>query len=126
MNINLKLKFKSFFKHKYILFILYILKNTLPILFSLIVLWTTNSELYTTIFAIPVIILTLYLDYHKKEILLFFVGVIFGFILELGSDLILQLQFWENASLFGIPYWLPLFWGLCFIIIRRIGNKIVE
>ena len=48
-----------------------------------------------------------------------------GLIFELGGDAIYKLQSWSEGSLFGIPSWLPLFWGLGFVFIRRFGNAVL-
>ena len=34
-------------------------------------------------------------------------------------------QFWANTSWLDVPLWLPLAWGMGFIIIRRLGDIIV-
>lgn len=63
---------------------------------------------------------------EKGEIALFFVGLSMGLIIEVGLGLIARTQHWEYASLFGVPYWLPLIWGYGFVIMRRVGNVIVD
>lgn len=60
------------------------------------------------------------------EVQLFIFGVAMALIIELGLGLIARSQHWDHASLFGIPYWLPLIWGYGFVVMRRIGNLIVE
>jgi hypothetical protein len=56
---------------------------------------------------------------------MFITGLIFGLFIELFLGLIIRTQFWENASFFGIPYWLPIVWGYGFIVIYKIGDFIV-
>src|SRR5262249_60335465 len=51
----------------------------------------------------------------KGERLLFGVGLIFGVVAELILANIDRAQHWDNASLFGVPLWLPVIWGLSFI-----------
>ena len=63
--------------------------------------------------------------YYRGEVLLFVVGTLFGVVFELGGDAIYKLQYWSQGSFFGIPAWLPLFWGLGFVFIRRFGNALI-
>jgi len=63
--------------------------------------------------------------YYRGEALLFGVGTVFGLVFELGGDAIYKLQYWSQGSLFGIPAWLPFFWGLGFVFIRRFGNALI-
>lgn len=59
------------------------------------------------------------------EAQLFAFGVLMALIIELGLGLVARSQHWSHASLFGIPYWLPLIWGYGFVVMRRVGNLIV-
>jgi len=85
-----------------------------------------RNELISTAILLACIIITFSVGRHKREWLLFIVGTALGILFEIGGDLVYKLQYWEEASLFGIPYWLPLLWGFGFIIIYRIGAMIVE
>lgn len=62
----------------------------------------------------------------RGELILFAIGVSLGLIIEVGLGLVSRSQHWENASLFGVPYWLPVIWGYGFVAMRRIGNIVVE
>jgi hypothetical protein len=62
---------------------------------------------------------------EKGEVMLYFVGFATGLIIEVGLGLIARTQYWEYASFFGVPYWLPFIWGYGFVIMRRVGNSIV-
>jgi len=97
-----------------------------PLFFVLIVFFFTQNELYVTLWVIILIVLTFYIKYYKNEWKVFLFGTITGFLFEIGGDLIYKAQYWENASLLGIPVWLPLMWGYGFIFIRRIGNLLVK
>ena len=79
------------------------------------------GESALTFFVVILFILTIAIYYHKKELLLFFVGCIFGFIIEIGLRYFGYQQVWNNASLLGVPYWLPLIWGYGFVVITRLG-----
>lgn len=60
------------------------------------------------------------------EIHLFGFGILISLIIELGLGLVARSQHWDHASLFGIPYWLPLMWGYAFVVMRRVGNLVVS
>lgn len=59
------------------------------------------------------------------EGVLYTLGLVTGLVIEVGLGLIARSQHWEFASLFGVPYWLPLIWGYGFVAMRRIGNAVV-
>lgn len=80
-----------------------------------------KTELALTIYILIVLMLTFLLNYHSNELLLFLIGVIVGIFVEIGLRFFGSQQSWKNASLFGVPYWLPLAWGIGFIIITRLG-----
>ena len=63
---------------------------------------------------------------EKGEGALYVFGMFMGLIIEVGLGQIARTQHWEYASLFGVPYWLPLIWGYGFVVMRRIGNLIVD
>jgi len=85
-----------------------------------------KSEVISTLILIACIVITFQIKHYDKEWLLLIVGIIIGVAFEIGGDLIYKLQYWEMSSFFGLPYWLPLLWGLGFIIIHRIGSMIVK
>ena len=74
-----------------------------------------------TIFILAIALITLKVSYHKRELLLFFIGLVFGLIIEIGLRQFGYQQVWIDASLYGVPYWLPLIWGFGFVIITRLG-----
>jgi membrane-bound metal-dependent hydrolase YbcI (DUF457 family) len=78
-----------------------------------------------SLFVVLLIVLTFLIRYYKNEWKILFIGIVLSLFFEIGGDLIYKAQFWENASFFGIPLWLPLLWGYGFIIIRRVGNFII-
>lgn len=84
-----------------------------------------NNEMFLTILSI-VFSVVLLLRREPGEVLLFFVGFATGLIIEVGLGMVTRTQHWENASLFGVPYWLPVIWGYGFVVMRRIGNLIVD
>lgn len=80
-----------------------------------------KTELVLAIYMSIVLILTFLLNYHPNELLLFLIGIIMGIFVEIGLRFFGSQQTWKNASLFGVPYWLPLAWGIGFVIITRLG-----
>jgi general stress protein CsbA len=102
-----------------------ILNIVLLLVFSSFFLLTTNEWILTGII-IVLILVTLKMGYHKREWILPLVGILAGILLEFGGDLIYKLQYWSSGSFFGIPLWLPLFWGYAFLLINRAGRIIVK
>jgi len=102
------------------------IKEFLPWIIALFLAPSLKDEILIAIFSIFLIIFGFYLVKKKGELLFFTLGVLFGFAVELGGDLVYQLQYWEQGSLFGIPLWLPLYWGICFIVIHRLGRRMVK
>jgi general stress protein CsbA len=103
-----------------------VLFQILPLFLVLFIFVFTQNEFFVTAGIIFLITLSFMIKYYKKEWKVLVFGVILGIIFELGGDLIYKAQYWENASFFGIPIWLPLMWGYGFIFIRRIGNFLVK
>lgn len=85
-----------------------------------------QHELLISFLILVAVGLSFWNRYETKEGLLFLLGVLFGLVLEIGSDQIYQLQYWESGMVFGYPLWLFLFWGYAFVLIRRVGNEIVR
>ena len=100
--------------------------NILP----LIILFTLELFLSEISFFVVVILFTIFSVFvkseNKKEKYFYLLGLILGFVIEIGLGLIHRQQNWSNPILFGVPLWLPFMWGLGFIYIRRIGNLIVK
>jgi len=103
-----------------------ILFQLIPLFLVLVIFFFTQKEFYVTLGIILMIGLSFFIEYNKNEWKVFLFGIVLGFLFEIGGDLIYKAQYWENASLFGIPIWLPLMWGYGFVFIRRIGNILVK
>lgn len=86
--------------------------------------FVTDEFLFTGIL-IVFIFLSFKIEYHKREWILFVVGIFFGVLIEVVTASFGRLQHWEHASLFGIPLWLPIVWGYAFIYMRRIGDIVI-
>ncbi|MEK7579216.1 MAG: hypothetical protein AAB460_01640 [Patescibacteria group bacterium] len=80
-----------------------------------------TSEKVLTLIAALFTIVILVTSPHRGEVALFCVGLLLGFFIEVDLRLLGTQQVWAKASLFGVPYWLPLVWGIGFVIITRIG-----
>jgi hypothetical protein len=97
----------------------------LPWFFLVLAVLPTHREFLICLGVVVVMCIAFRVRYYPREWLLFVSGSALGLIFELGGDAIYKLQSWSEGSLFGIPAWLPLFWGLGFVFIRRFGNTIV-
>ena len=94
------------------------------ILFFCIQVFIKPSETALFVFVLAITILSLGLQHYKGEIKLFFLGLVLGFIIEVGLGLISRQQYWDDASLLGVPMWLPLIWGIGFVAITRVGIRL--
>ena len=79
------------------------------------------TELSLTAFIVAVACTMFFVRNHKHEPLLFLIGIGAGIVVELGLRVFGYQQAWASASLFGIPYWLPIAWGIGFVLITRLG-----
>jgi len=76
--------------------------------------------------SILTILLIFLIKYEKREVIIFCIGIILGIIIEIGGNLIYHLQYWSHGAFYGIPLWLPVFWGIAMVVFRRIGNFIIN
>lgn len=104
---------------------LYIMANLLAWIAFFVLQVLVLRELPLTIAALALCVL-LYVRRERGELHLFTLGVFLALMIELGLGLVARSQHWEYASLLGIPYWLPLIWGYAFVVIRRVGNLVVQ
>lgn len=84
-----------------------------------------RTELPLTVLAVVFSALLL-VRREPGEGVLYTIGLAMGLLIEVGLGLIARSQHWEFASLYGVPYWLPLIWGYGFVAMRRIGNAVVH
>ncbi|MFZ2619400.1 MAG: hypothetical protein WAX89_00815 [Alphaproteobacteria bacterium] len=84
-----------------------------------------HYELLLLLLVLAILGYTFWLEYQQREWLLFAIGLTIGLVVEVGLGLFFRTQFWQYASLFGVPYWLPVVWGYGFVVMRRLGNEIV-
>ena len=93
-------------------------------LFLIIESWSDAPELALTAFVIVITFIMFALRDHKNEPLLFLIGLVVGLVIEVGTRFLGYQQVWVHASLFGVPYWLPILWGVGFILITRVGLSV--
>jgi len=98
----------------------------LPLAVGFILQPFIHSEYIFTAVVVAILLISWKIKYYKGEWKLFLVGLILGFVFEALGGLINRTQYWENASLLGIPIWLPIFWGYGFIFIYRLGKLIIK
>ncbi|MCK5107674.1 MAG: hypothetical protein KAQ83_03025 [Nanoarchaeota archaeon] len=103
-----------------------VLLKALPLAGPMIVFIFTKNEYLIALSIILFITIILKVKYYKNEWIILLVGIVCGIIGEVGGDLIYKMQSWESGSFFGVPIWLPLFWGYIFLLTRRVGNLIVK
>jgi len=91
------------------------------ILFFLLQARGNLSELGLTFFIAGVSSLVFYWKSRVEEVHLFGIGTATGLLIEVGFRFLGYQQTWTDASLLGIPYWLPIAWGMGFVLITRLG-----
>jgi len=79
------------------------------------------SELGLTFFIAGVS--SLLFNWYRRiaEVYLYGIGAAVGIFIEIGFRFLGYQQTWTDASFFGIPFWLPLAWGMGFVLITRLG-----
>jgi membrane-bound metal-dependent hydrolase YbcI (DUF457 family) len=100
--------------------------QVLPLLLAFLSISIVRTELGITIVVVLLLALSFWFRYYKGEWKVLIIGILAGIFLEVGGDMLYQLQYWAQGSLMGIPIWLPIFWGYVFVFTRRIGNIIVK
>lgn len=84
-----------------------------------ITLWKYSPIIQIIIIVITLTTLTLY--HNKDDLVFFIIGVLFD---GLGEIMAVYFGAWTYAQpeLWGIPLWIPIFWGTSFVLMRRIRN----
>ena len=107
-------------KTKAILFFIFVFSLWI---FLVSTLWPQPLVLTTLILTVSI---TYFLLFKKKNDLLFFVvAAIAG---PVGEGLVSSSGLWKYSgqTIFGIPYWLPLAWGITAIIIKRLIDSLTD
>ena len=97
---------------------------TLFIIFFLIQALLQPSELLLTLLIILISLIIFLVHRNKKECTLYLTGLVTGLFIEVVLGIFGRQQSWQNASLLGVPFWLPLAWGIGFVLITRLGIAI--
>lgn len=79
------------------------------------------SEIILLCIAISFSVILLLLFPYLPNLILFCIGLVLGFIIEVILGLVSRQQYWEQSSLLGVPFWLPVAWGYGFVLITQIG-----
>ena len=108
------------------LFLQIVIPCLLFVVFFLLQVRFGKSERLLTVTLIGFCVVIFLLHFQNGEFLLFLIGLVLGLSIEVGLGLIARSQHWANASFFGVPYWLPIIWGIGFVLIHRVGNLIVK
>ncbi len=82
------------------------------------------SELALTAFIVVVSFLIFLMKNHRNEKRLFIIGMLVGSFIEIGLRFLGYQQVWTDASFLGVPYWLPIAWGLGFVLVTRYGIRL--
>lgn len=79
------------------------------------------NEFTLTVLALLAVAVSFMPGYHRGEVALFLIGLLYGTIVEVALGLFHRQQMWLDASFYGVPYWLPIVWGIGFIYIGRLA-----
>ena len=93
-------------------------------IFLVVESWSDWPEIALTAFVLVVTLIMFAIRDHHREPFLFLLGLGAGFIVEVGTRVLGYQQVWTHASLFGVPLWLPILWGVGFVLITRLGFTI--
>lgn len=94
------------------------------IFFFVIQVTIRPPEIFLAILALFLIVVIFLFKIHHNEPKVFLLGFIIGIFIEVILAMISRQQFWDDASFFGVPLWLPISWGIGFVVITRVGMKI--
>ncbi len=91
----------------------------------IIYIYSWKSFIFSTILALSAVIIAFILFHKFQDIIYFILGIILG---SIGEICCVYFGVWEYSKplFLGIPLWLSLFWGYVFLLIRRLGIKILD
>ena len=84
-----------------------------------------NSLLLTFIYLSTILALFL-VNYRQGDFFAFFFGVVLGFAIEVFATDITHIHTFAYSDFFGMPMWMPIVWGYCFLLMKRIGIILYE
>jgi hypothetical protein len=81
----------------------------------------------TLLLLILIILISIYFIFlkEKNDIVYFLIAAIFG---PIGEAIVSASGLWKyyGQTVFGVPYWLPLAWGITAIMIKRFIASIIQ
>lgn len=98
-----------------------IIPLTIFILFFIIETFVEPGEIALLLISVAFVFIIFFMKTHEGEIGLFFLGMFLGFFIEYSVSGFSEHQMWEGAKFLNIPLWLPVAWGIGFVIITRLG-----
>ena len=90
-------------------------------LFLLVQTFFQWNEMTLTLVALAAVAISFAPGYHRGETIIFLIGLLYGIVVEIGLGFFHRQQVWLDASLYGVPMWLPIVWGVGFIYIGRLA-----
>ncbi len=97
----------------------YIVSNFLPIVLMIALIPIIKNDYILAVIYLVVTIISLLLKKDRKEVLIFFLGLV---ILTISESIFIStgVETFQRRTLFGImPIWLPVLWGYGFVAIKR-------
>ena len=90
-------------------------------LLSVSFFWNNSLLLFGIL--IVVSILTFLISVSKEDLVLF---IVCGFWFTFSESIAIYFGVWTYTSphIFGVPYWLPLLWGIAAVFIKRVSLEI--
>lgn len=84
-----------------------------------------NSNIFLTLFLIVYWMIGIKFWHKTQDIYIFITGAVIG---PIGEIICVHFGAWQyaNPTLFGIPVWLPLAWGLTTMVIKRVVETFVR
>jgi hypothetical protein len=79
------------------------------------------GESALTVLVLAITVLVFFIRRFAGELTLWLVGLGTGLFVEVVLGLVARQQHWDDASLLGVPMWLPLVWALGVVAITRAG-----
>jgi len=91
--------------------------------FGTVAIFYKNNILLTSILIIGWLV-SLKFWHERTDLYTFFAGAIIVGVV--GEILVVNFGAWQysNPTLFGIPSWLPISWGLLFVLVRKFSRKL--
>ena len=93
------------------------------IMFFFVFLFWENALVVTLAF-VAVTIVLLFIEYDRKAVYFFVIGLILGTIIEFIAVNVIRFEHYMKPTFFGIPLFMPFLWAFAFFIIWRIEKDL--